>query len=138
MKKKFIYSNAVFVEGWTFIETLIVMAIVMILTASVGFSAVRQVDKARAVTAKSQIDSLVIAMDSYYLDVGSYPSEGEGLAVLWNDSVMYVSKPLEKDPWGNPFVYRLTGNNDFPYEIVSYGKDGRPGGSGIESDIVSH
>ena len=26
-------------EGWTFIETLIVMAIVLILTAAVGFSA---------------------------------------------------------------------------------------------------
>ena len=37
-------------EGWTFVETLIVLAIVLILVASVGITAVKQIDKARVVT----------------------------------------------------------------------------------------
>lgn len=61
MKKKF----RKYEEGWSFVETLIVMAIVLILTAAVGFSAIKQVEKARVVTARSQIETFSLALDSY-------------------------------------------------------------------------
>ena len=57
-------------EGWTFIETLIVIAIVLILTASVGFSAVKYIDKAKVVTARTQIETFVVALESFYIDCG--------------------------------------------------------------------
>ena len=44
--------------GWTFVEILIVMAIILILSGTVGFIAVRYVENAREVAARSQIESL--------------------------------------------------------------------------------
>ena len=56
-------------DGWTFIETLIVMSIILLLSTTVGFSAVKQLDKARVVAAKNQIETLGLALDSYYFDI---------------------------------------------------------------------
>ena len=70
-------------EGWTFVETLIVLAIVLILVASVGITAVKQIDKARVVTAKSQIETFSLALDSYYMDIGDYPTQEQGLEALF-------------------------------------------------------
>lgn len=137
-------QSKVYLDAWTFIETLIVMAIILILTASVGFSAVKQLDKARIVTAKSQLESFSIALDSYYMDIGSYPTQEEGLNVLWqkpqtdnnNWNGPYLSKPVPKDPWGNNYNYILEVEN-LPYGVASYGKDGMEGGEGNDADICS-
>lgn len=85
MKKKF----RKYEEGWSFVETLIVMAIVLILTAAVGFSAIKQVEKARVVTARSQIETFSLALDSYYMDVGSYPTSEQGLAALLKNQFLF-------------------------------------------------
>lgn len=129
-------------EGWTFIETLIVMAIVLILTAAVGFSAIKQIDKARIVTAKSQLETFSLALDSYYMDVGNYPTQEQGLEVLFKSPAdvnnwdgPYLSKAVPKDPWGNEYVYLIPGENGLPYGILSYGKDGMEGGDGKDADI---
>ena len=129
-------------EGWTFIETLIVMAIVLILTAAVGFSAIKQIDKARIVTAKSQLETFSLALDSYYMDVGKYPTQEQGLEVLFkspsdvnNWDGPYLSKAVSKDPWGHEYVYLIPGENGLPYGILSYGKDGMEGGDGKDADI---
>lgn len=134
-------------EGWTFMETLIVMAIVLILTASVGFSAIKQLDKARIVTVKSQLESFSLALDSYYMDNGFYPSVEQGLNALWqkpesspeanNWNGPYISKPVAKDPWGNDYIYIVPGTNGLPYGIASYGKDGTEGGEGNDQDITT-
>lgn len=132
-------------DGWTFVETLIVMAIVLVMTASVGFSSIKQLDKARVVTAKSQIDAFSIALESYYMDVGNYPSEQDGLNCLWDKSFCnsdkwngpYVTKQIPKDPWGNDYVYLCPGRNGLPWTIVSYGKDSMEGGEGYDGDITS-
>lgn len=134
-------------EAWTFIETLIVMAIVLVLTASVGFSAIKQLDKAKIVTARSQIEAFSLALDSYYLDNGFYPSETQGLEALWVKPSTspeplywrgpYITKKIPLDPWGNDYKYFLPGPYGLPYQIISFGKDGIEGGDGNESDISS-
>ena len=97
-------------EGWTFIETLIVMAIILVLTAAVGLSAIKQIDKAKVVTAKSQIETFSLALDSYYMDVGAYPTQEQGLDALWIKQDVdgwngpYVSKSIPKDPWKNDYI----------------------------------
>lgn len=145
MKKKLYISQKN--EAWTFIETLIVIAIVLILTAAVGFSAVKQLDKAKIATAKSQIESFTLALDAYYMDNGTYPSEEQGLSALWTKPTSspepkywdgpYLSKPVPDDPWGNPYHYVVPGTNNLPYGIISYGKDGFEGGEGNDADISS-
>lgn len=131
--------------GWTFIETLIVIGIILILTSSVGIMAVKYLDKARIVTARSQIETFSLALDSFYLDSGKYPTADQGLAALWEkpsgDSSgwngPYVSKPVPKDPWGNEYTYSTPGDNGLPFKIVSLGGDGKEGGEGNDADIVS-
>lgn len=133
-------------EGWSFVETLIVMAIVLILTAAVGFSSIKQIEKARIVTAKSQIETFSLALDSYYMDVGEYPTAEQGLEALFSKPISlsdnkwdgpYLSKAVPKDPWGNDYQYYIPSENGLPYGIASLGKDGMEGGDGKNADIKS-
>jgi general secretion pathway protein G len=41
-----------------------------------------------------------------------------------------------KDPWGHELLMRRPGENG-PFDIVSYGSDGQPGGEGDDADINS-
>ncbi len=133
--------------GWTFIETLIVLGIVLILTATVGFTAVRYLQKAKVVAVRTQLDTLDLALQTYYLDCGAFPSAEQGLDALWaKPSVSpvpeawngpYLMKKLSKDPWGRDYVYRLPGPGGLPYGIASLGADGQEGGTGENADIVS-
>ncbi|MBN1648171.1 MAG: type II secretion system major pseudopilin GspG [Spirochaetales bacterium] len=133
--------------GWTFIETLIVIAIILLLSGTVGIVAIKQVAKARVANARSQIDNYVSALQQYYFDCGSFPSEEQGLEALFTkpniDPVPdkwdgpYIAKRLADDPWGHPYVYQVPGPNGLDYAILSYGADGLQGGSGKDEDIVS-
>jgi general secretion pathway protein G len=130
--------------GWTFMETLIVIAIVLILSSTVGYVAVRNIPRSRIAAARSQIDSFMVALESYYIDCGRYPTAEQGLDALWQkpDGVdawagPYLVKQTPRDPWGNPYVYRVPGENGFPYGVISYGEDGKEGGEGNEADMTS-
>ncbi|MDR1949208.1 MAG: type II secretion system major pseudopilin GspG [Spirochaetaceae bacterium] len=133
--------------GWTFIETLIVIGIILVLTSSVGFMAVKYLDRAKVVTAKSQIETFALSLDAYFLDCGEYPAEAQGLSALWEkpdrESVKgiwngpYINKPVPKDPWGNDYEYRSPGHGDMAYDIRSFGGDGLEGGEGNGADITS-
>lgn len=133
-------------DGWSYMETLIVIAVVLILTATVGFMAVGTLDKARTAGAKSQIESFCTALEAYYIDCGVYPTTEEGLDALrvkpefssgngWAGPYLYKNVP--KDPWGKEYEYRSPGNEGRVYEIKSYGADGMEGGEGKDSDITS-
>jgi len=134
-------------EGWTFMETLIVIAIVLILTSIVGFTGIQYLDRARTAAARSQIDSFSLALESYYIDCGRYPSEEQGLAALWQKpsvepisplwSGPYIYRKTPNDPWGNPYEYRTPGPDGLPFSIRSLGADGREGGDEKNADITS-
>lgn len=147
MKKEKIMRKITAEDGWTFMETLIVIAIVMILTAGVGYMGVGSLEKARIAGAKSQIDSVCVALESYYIDIGSYPSTEQGLSALrkrpetgnsfdlWNGPYLY--KDVPKDPWGNEYEYLSPGYGELPFSIRSFGADGKEGGEGKNADITS-
>lgn len=131
-------------DGWSFMETLIVISIVLILTTSVGFMGMKSLEKARRASVISQIDSLCIALEAFYIDTGSYPTKEQGLSALrikpqvepistfWNGPYLY--KEVPKDSWGNAFEYIVPGKDGSPYGILSFGADGKEGG---EDDITS-
>lgn len=133
--------------GWTFIETIIVIGIILILTSSVGFMAIRYLDKAKTATARSQIETYALALDAYYLDCGAYPNEQQGLQALWQKpgaapvpekwAGPYISKPVAADPWGNAYEYAVPGREGLPFTIRSLGADGLEGGSGNDADVNS-
>jgi general secretion pathway protein G len=134
-------------RGFTFIETIAALSIIIILTAAVGFSSIKYIDRARVVACRNQIESFRLSLQSYYLDCGMYPNEAQGLAALWEKPVIspvpplwdgpYLDRKLPKDPWGNEFRYKNPGENNLPFSIISFGADGKEGGEAQNADIVS-
>lgn len=130
-------------RGFTLLELLVVVAIIGLLAAYVGPKYFGQLGKSEQALAKSQIESFHRALASYRLDMGAFPSTEEGLDVLvarpanaakWNGP--YLSKAVPLDPWGKAYIYRVPGaKND--YDVLSYGKDGQPGGTGDAADVTS-
>jgi general secretion pathway protein G len=130
--------------GFTLLELLVVVVIIGLLAGIVAPRYFGQVGKSEINVARAQIDALGKALDQYRLDTGSYPDNELGLGALlqrpagapkWNGPYLRKSVPL--DPWGKPYVYRMPGEND-EFDLVSFGKDGQPGGSGESADISNH
>ena len=129
-------------RGFTLIELLVVMVILAMLAALVGPKLFTKVGKGKQSAAKTQIELLGQALDSYRLDTGHYPSTSEGLNALvtstgatgWDGP--YLKKALPNDPWGKPYQYQSPGTHG-EYDIISYGADGAPGGEGENKDVAS-
>lgn len=130
-------------QGFTLLELLVVIVIIGLLAAYVGPKYFSQLGKSKVTIARSQIDAFERALDAYRLDVGHYPSTEEGLTALlvkpnaangWNGP--YLSKEIPSDPWGNVYAYRSPGSKR-ETEIISYGADGKSGGSGDAADIAN-
>jgi len=130
-------------NGFTLTELLVVMVIIGILVALVAPSVYQHIAPAKKTAAKSQIKSFMVALDNYYIDVGRFPSEKDGLSALWMNTANakgwkgpYIKQTVPQDPWGYPYIYRAPGVNG-PYDIISFGNDGKMGGDGEASDIYS-
>ncbi|MDE2388527.1 MAG: type II secretion system major pseudopilin GspG [Betaproteobacteria bacterium] len=131
------------VRGFTLLELLVVMVIIGLLAAYVGPKYFSQVGKSEIKMAQAQIDALEKALHQYRLDVGSYPATEQGLAALVNRpnnearwQGPYLSKLPPADPWGRPYVYKYPGERS-EFDLLSYGKDGQPGGEGEAADITN-
>jgi general secretion pathway protein G len=129
-------------SGFTLLELLVVVAIIGVLAGYVGPRYFSQIGKSEVNAARAQIDALEKALDQYRLDTGGYPNAELGLGALlarpnnepkWAGP--YLKKALPPDPWGRPYVYRPADNGSVV--IISYGKDGQPGGSGENADITN-
>ncbi|MBX3617720.1 type II secretion system major pseudopilin GspG [Nitrosomonas sp.] len=129
--------------GFTLLELLVVMVIIGLLAAYVGPKYFSQVGKSEIKMAQAQIDALEKALHQYRLDVGSYPATEQGLAALvtrpsnearWQGP--YLSKLPPADPWGRPYAYKYPGDRA-EFDLLSYGKDGQPGGEGEAADITN-
>ena len=129
--------------GFTLLELLVVIVIIGLLAGYVAPRYFSQVGKSEIQVAKAQLESLEKALDQYRLDMRRYPSAEEGLAALvakpasaGNWSGPYLKKAVPNDPWGRPYVYRAGQQGEF--ELLSYGRDGKPGGSSEDADISIH
>jgi general secretion pathway protein G len=131
-------------KGFTLLELLVVVVIIGLLAGFVAPRYFSQVGKSEVATAKAQIDALEKALDQYRLDVGRYPSAELGLKALvdrpptepkWNGP--YLKKDVPLDPWGKAYDYKLPGQK-WEFDLMSYGRDGRPGGNGEDADITNH
>lgn len=117
-------------RGFTLLELLVVIVIIGLLAGYVAPRYFSQVGKSEMQVARAQIDSLEKALDQYRLDNRRYPTSEEGLQAIQP----YLKKAVPNDPWGRPYVYRIPGQRG-DYEVFSYGRDGKAGGSGDDADI---
>ncbi|MBV8501063.1 MAG: type II secretion system major pseudopilin GspG [Paucibacter sp.] len=130
-------------SGFTLLELLVVMVIIGLLAGYVGPRFFGQIGKSEVKVARAQIDAFQKALDQYRLDAGHYPSTEQGLAALMTRPAdepkwagPYLSKALPKDPWGHDYQYKQPGEHG-EYDLLSFGKDGRPGGEGEDADLTS-
>lgn len=130
-------------DGFTLLELLVVIVIIGLLAGYVAPRYFSQVGKSEVQVAKAQIDAFEKALDQYRLDTRRYPSSEQGLQALtsrpagegsWDGP--YLKKEVPLDPWGRPYQYRMPGTKG-DFDIVSYGKDGQPGGSGENADVAN-
>lgn len=124
--------------GFTLIELLIVIVILGLLASLVAPSMFSKVDSSKIKTAQTQMKLLETSLDTYRLDMGQHPTNLDELVKSdkkgWDGP--YLPKAVPLDPWGNPYIYTVPGENGQLYKLMSYGKDGRPGGEGDNADIV--
>lgn len=129
-------------NGFSLMELLVVLVIIGLLAALVGPNLFRQTKAAKRSAAKAQIENFITALDTFFIDVGRYPSNSEGLSALrssvntGNWQGPYLKKEIPSDPWGNAYFYRTPGRNG-GFEIVSFAADGVEGGEGEAADIRS-
>jgi general secretion pathway protein G len=131
-------------QGFTLLELLVVIVIIGMLAGYVGPKYFAQLGKSQISVAKVQINGFEKALDQYRLDIGSYPTTEQGLNALvqqpagvtrWDGP--YLKKGIPLDPWGHAYQYKFPGTNGADFDIISYGKDGVPGGSGEDADITN-
>jgi general secretion pathway protein G len=132
--------------GFTLIEIMVVIVILGVLAALVVPRVLSRPDEARAVAARSDIGAIMQALKLYRLDNQRYPTTEQGLAALtarpdappvppnWKPGG-YLEKP-PMDPWGRPYQYLNPGLKG-EVDVMSYGADGQPGGTGADADIGS-
>ena len=142
-------------EGFTYIETVAVIAIGAVLTAGSVFSATKLIASARRTAARNQIEQFSCALQTYFLDSGRFPTTEQGLSALWEKPVLYpipedwsgpyLDREPGHDPWGTDFKYLSSESSPMPSEVpeslpfvlISYGSDGKEGGKGDADDICS-
>ncbi|MEL6365045.1 MAG: type II secretion system major pseudopilin GspG [Pseudomonadota bacterium] len=131
-------------RGFTLIELLVVLVILGLLATVVVINVLPAQDRALVTKAETDIATYEQALQSYRLDMLSYPTTEQGLSALSElpagvaraDRYRpggYVRR-IELDPWGNPYQYVYPGQRG-DVDIFSYGADGRPGGEGLDADI---
>ena len=134
-------------RGVTLVELLVVIVIIGVLSTIVAVNVLPAGDTARIQAAKTQIGIFSTALQQYKLEIGSYPTEDQGLEALVQAPANirqdrfrpggYLDKPkLPLDPWDNPYQYKIPGEFG-AFDIYSYGRDGKPGGEGLDADIGS-
>lgn len=127
----------------TLVEVLAVVVILGLLAATlvVGFSGT--FGKAKRELAKSGIGVIVGKIEVYRIEHSAWPSNDLGLAALSHEHAApsvsyYLSRDQLVDPWGNDYLYVAPGPDGHPYEVISYGADGQPGGAhGAETADIS-
>lgn len=130
--------------GFTLLELLVVMVIIGLLVGYVAPRYFGQIGKSEVKAARAQIDALEKSLDMYRLDTGHYPPQEAGLDALVHQpsgeakwAGPYLSKGVPNDPWGNPYQYKIPGSGG-EFDLISLGKDGKPGGSNEDADITNH
>ena len=127
-------------RGFTLVELLLVLVILALIAGLVLPGIIGKAESAKAKAASAQISRISMSVESFYLDTGNTPSSLEELVneppgvTGWTGP--YIKNSLLKDPWGQPYQYRVPGEHG-DFDIESFGADRQRGGEGKNADINS-
>ncbi|MFG6433461.1 type II secretion system major pseudopilin GspG [Roseateles sp. LYH14W] len=132
------------VRGFTLLELLVVILIIGLLAGIVAPRFISQIGRSETTATRAQIDAFDKALQAFRIDMGRYPSTGEGLQALlmapagdprWRGP--YLKDSIPPDPWGTPYRYVIPGVRGKDFGLVSLGRDRTPGGTGDDADITN-
>lgn len=128
-------------RGVTLLEMLVVLAIIAMIATITAPQILNSFGRAKSQAAKVQLADIKSAIQIYYLDTGQFPSQADGLSALLTEPSTvqdwqgpYVDASNLTDPWGREWIYRL-GDQGRAFEVLTFGRDGQPGGTSEDSDI---
>lgn len=125
--------------GFTLVELMVVIVLIGLLAGAVTLATRSYLVSGKQAVVRMEISKVSQAVDTFYTAYDRYPTSDEGIAILTQPSTKFEQGLLSKlpvDPWGRPYEYLQPGR-DAPYEIISYGADGREGGEGADRDLSS-
>ncbi len=131
-------------SAFTIIEVIVIVVILGVIAAVIAPRLIGRIGQSKQSVAASNAASLANAMRMYFADHGK-PESGATINILWErpSSIAEASwKPYVDsakavlDPWGRPYLLVVPGTVNFDFDIVSYGADGRPGGTDEDADIT--
>lgn len=120
-------------SGITLIEMLVVITIIALFSAIAYQRLTPALEQGRVTAARTQIESVMAALQRYNIEHGKFPAEEDGLPAIRP----FLTKDIPLDPWKNPYVYRYPGEHGPEPEVISWGADGEAGGEGSAADIES-
>lgn len=142
MRKDTTFNSRRREAGFTLVELLVVMVILVLLASFIAPRVVGYLGSSRSKSAGVQIQGLSTSLELYYLDTGAYPSTADGLEALvaaparapgWNGP--YLNKgAVPLDPWSKPYRYESPGKKG-KFDLFSLGRDDKEGGTGEDADL---
>ncbi len=123
-------------SGFSLIEIILV---VVLIGGIVAFAASRILgggDRAKANLAKAQVQTMAEKVQQYEMDTGTLPGSLQDLVSSSTPGWLgpYAKEGSLKDPWNHPYVYTTPGDGQ-PFDLMSLGKDGKPGGESVDGDV---
>ncbi|HLY72908.1 MAG TPA: type II secretion system major pseudopilin GspG [Planctomycetota bacterium] len=130
-------------RGFTLIEMMVVVLIIGVIAAVVTVSIGEQPGKAKARLTKVALAKLKAEIQLFKGEQNRYPESLEDLVRRpayidvrnWPERGYLEELPL--DGWDRPFHYAVPGVRG-PFDLVSWGEDGKEGGEGVNADLWSH
>ena len=144
-------TNSARRQGFTLMEVLLVLVILVVLMGFAIPSLLGSKKKADIDAAKTQIGLFRTALEKYALDMNTFPTTEQGLNALvekpsdleeeqqanWSGPyITTTGKQAPKDLWGHAYYYEFPpthSTGEYP-DIWSGGPDGK---DGTEDDIIS-
>ena len=131
-------------RAFTIIEVIVIVVILGVIAALIAPRLFSRVGQSKQAVANANAASLANSMKTFMIDHGK-PEAGASISILWERPANIAEDKWEpyvdnadalKDPWDRPFLLVIPGTKNVDFDIVSYGADGQPGGTGEDADVI--
>ena len=113
-------------RGMNLLEVMIVVAIIVVLVSILGFAALQVNERFKRSETELRISQIASVIQSEILLIKKMPTS--------LDAVDGIKPDMLVDGWGKPLEF-VAGSDGRSFDIISYGRDGTEGGTGLDADI---